>query len=164
MYIDDINAIPYHIENINKQLPVSTYKWSITECNKMKSNKKASVGQSFTSNIFKIGDLKWSMKIFPNNKEGEFEVNFEIITLPSTLSKVICNANIIFDELNRNCFFPQLIMDGPCDQYQCDTLSSFDEIEDLNTITITLELTLLAVYDKNEQIMDDYVGFPDGMI
>eukprot|EP01084_Bolivina_argentea_P170987 296249_1 len=164
IYDENNNVIPSsqlsHFTSKNMKLPVAKYELSVTKNDEIQSIKNSAVGQQFQNKIFKIGDLKWCVSIFPNgytNEDaGKFLVDLGLISLPPIFSKLVSILKITFCELNKKIYF-NLSVEKMQTYEELWILAPFDEIKHLQTITITIEFTILDFCDHNGNRIENYI-------
>ena len=74
-----------------------TYQWDI-DYETLQEMKKATEQQEFLSDTFKIGELDWKIKIYPNGHResypGSFRVDVALLSIPTKWHYIIPCINI----------------------------------------------------------------------
>eukprot|EP00485_Elphidium_margaritaceum_P010737 CAMPEP_0202686728 /NCGR_PEP_ID=MMETSP1385-20130828/2490_1 /ASSEMBLY_ACC=CAM_ASM_000861 /TAXON_ID=933848 /ORGANISM="Elphidium margaritaceum" /LENGTH=719 /DNA_ID=CAMNT_0049341373 /DNA_START=21 /DNA_END=2180 /DNA_ORIENTATION=+ len=84
-----------------------TYTWQITNQESLQRLMNAKVGESFESEVFEIGKLKWVILIFPNgwnkSNKGCFNICIKLLTMSSKWKQLILCRTIQCVDTQSSC-------------------------------------------------------------
>eukprot|EP01083_Nonionella_stella_P103623 296110_1 len=119
-----------------------SYQWTI-DGHQLRDMLNSQVGQYFTSDVFKIGNLQWTLSIHPNghnlNDIGEFYTAVTLLSLPITWGHIDVAQSIIINETNTKVI---AIAKYHHTQQCSGTSLLLNEIVALSLCTLTIDITI----------------------
>ena len=132
------------------------YTWNINNEN-TNQMQNANNKQHFTSDIFKIAELNWQLAVFPNGKrevdKGSFRINLVATSFPMEWKSAITHVTYRCNETKSarsNVYI--ITKDNKLFGWGTNVML-FDEIRNLNQLSMTINITILKIILQNNEIL-----------
>ena len=149
----------YYIDDPN------SYTWIISDKSMMDAMKIASPVKSWTSDTFELSNLKWHLRIYPggadytHNRRGFVVLYFYLVAFPPQIQSISMIYTLRCVEADiQYTHAPVLTKNLNFGGWNEQLLPSAD-LQNLDRLTLSLEISITAIIDKNgADITDEYIG------
>ena len=116
----EINTIILFFIDDHFMIYRGSYQWNITDQQSVHGILTAQQDQCFTSDVFEMSKLKWTMKLYPNGNTdansplGQFDLFVEILSMPVSWSYILVQQTLYCHESDTIYYYIQKYQTAEC--------------------------------------------------